>query len=120
MTQFNHQKKHRCLVKKGGHFEFINTVDIAYVNSEDGITFLYTFQGKRHVYNNTIEGLIGGLDDKSFFQINRGQIININAIQKIHPYFNQRMKIEPLPNLKKLNLVVSRAKIQRFKEWIDA
>jgi len=50
MNQLNKKKKNRCLVKKGGHFEYVNVDDIAYVISEDSITFLYTFEGKRHMY----------------------------------------------------------------------
>jgi DNA-binding LytR/AlgR family response regulator len=117
--QLNQQKKHRCLIKKGNHFEFINIADVALVNSEDSLTFLYTFQGKKHLYNNTVEGFMEILDQQQFFQINRAQIINIDAIEKIHPYFNQRMKIEPTSVIKEIELLVSRSKNQPFKDWID-
>jgi two-component system response regulator LytT len=116
----NKQKKHRCLIKKGNHFEFINIVDIAFVHSEDGLTFLYTFQGKRFLYTSTVEGLMDTLDPDQFFQINRGQIVNIDAIQKIFPYFNQRLKIEPMSPVGNIELVVSRSRIQQFKAWVDA
>ena len=116
--QLNEQKKHRFLVRKGNHFEFINVSDIACINSDDGLTFLHTFQNKRHHYTNTIERLIKQLDVRSFFQINRSQIVNIEAIQKIHPYFNQRLKIElRLPT--EFDLVVSRSKVNTFKQWVD-
>lgn len=114
------KKKQRCLVKKGNHFEFINIADIAFIDSNDGLTFLHTFQGKRHLYTNTIEGLSLMLDNQSFFQINRGQIVNVDAIKKIHPYFNSRMKIELLKPVEGVELVVSRSKMNNFKEWLDA
>lgn len=117
--RLNTNKKHRCLIKKGNHFEFINISDIAYVNSSDGLTFLYTYQGKQHLYTNTIEGFFALLDSAVFFQINRGQIININAIQRIHPYFNQRMKVELQIPTKDIDLIVSRSKVPSFKTWID-
>lgn len=113
------QKKHRCLVKKGNHFEFINVTDIAMVNSEDGLTFLHTFQEQRHLYANSVEGIMGMLDERQFFQINRAQIVNIEAIAKIHPYFNQRMKIELKIPTKNIELVVSRSKMSDFKLWVD-
>ncbi len=118
--QLNAQKRNRCLIKKGNHFEFINTADIAFVYSEDGLTFLQTFQGGRHLYSNTVEGFYASLDSSVFFQINRGQIVNINAIQKIHPYFNQRLKLEVNPAKDDLEFLVSRPKAPAFKEWIDA
>lgn len=114
----NKQKKHRCLVKRGNHFEFIEVSDIAFVYSENSITFLHTFDGKRHLYNHTVEGLMKTLDETLFFQISRNQIININAVQKIHPYFNQRLKLElNLPT--EMEFLVSRSKLTPFKDWID-
>ena len=112
-------KKQRCLIKKGDHFEFVQLSDIAYVHSEDGLTFLYTFSGKRHLYNYTIEKLSQELDHSQFFQINRGQIVNINAIDKMHPYFNQRMKLELEHTNKEHEFLVSRSKVQSFKQWIE-
>lgn len=117
-SSLNKQKKHRCLVKRGNHFEFIEVSDIAYVNSENSITFLHTFDGKRHLYNNTVEGLMKNLDETLFFQISRHQIVNINAVQKIHPYFNQRLKLE-LNLATDLEFLVSRSKLTPFKDWID-
>lgn len=117
--KLNQQKKHRCLIKKGNHFEFINISDIAFVNSEEGLTFLHTFQGQRHLYTHTVEGLMEMLDTQQFFQINRGQIVNIEAVARIHPYFNQRMKIDLSVPTKDLDLIVSRSKMQLFKAWVD-
>ncbi|MEO1260195.1 MAG: LytTR family DNA-binding domain-containing protein [Bacteroidota bacterium] len=113
-------KKQRCLVKKGNHFEFISSSDIAFVNSDDGLTFLFTFNGHRHLYANTVEGLMNSLDPQVFFQINRGQIVNINSIKKIHPYFNQRMKLELSVSDKDIEFLVSRSKLPLFRAWVDS
>ncbi|MEM9888728.1 MAG: LytTR family DNA-binding domain-containing protein [Bacteroidota bacterium] len=118
-TQKTAHKKNRCLVKKGNHYEFVDVNEIAYVNSEDGITFLHTFSNQRHIYSKTVEKLMSMLDEQKFFQINRGQIINVAAIQKVHPYFNQRMKIELQERMKDMELLVSRSKVNSFKAWID-
>lgn len=118
--QLNKQKKYRFLIKKGNYFEFVNVSDIAFIHSEDGMTFLHTFQKKRHLYNNTIERITRQLDANIFFQINRGAIININAIQKLHPYFNNRMKIELNIPHREVELIVSRPKMPIFKNWIDS
>lgn len=118
--KLNQQKKLRCLVKKGNHFEFINMADIACVHSEEGLTFLHTFHGQRHLYTHSVEGLMAGLDSQAFFQINRGQIVNINAIKKIHPYFNQRMKLELSVQVTGVEFLVSRSCLQGFKDWVDS
>ncbi|MEM6807581.1 MAG: LytTR family DNA-binding domain-containing protein, partial [Bacteroidota bacterium] len=120
MGNFNQQKKNRCLVKKGKHFEFIDVSDIAYVNSEESITFLHTKDTRRHIYNNTVEGLMASLDTEKFFQINRHQIVHINSIHKIHPYFNQRLKLDLNLPSGDLEFIVSRSKLHPFKIWVDS
>lgn len=113
------QKKHRCLVKKGNHYEYINISDIAFINSKDGMTFLHTVDTKRHLYTKTIENLESLLDPEVFFQISRSQIVNINSINKIHPHFNQRLKIDLHQEHPTVELIVSRSKVSEFKTWVD-
>ena len=112
-------KKHRCLVKKGNHFEFINVDDIAFINSDDSMTFLHCKNGKRHIYTKTLQVLMNELDHEDFFQINRKQIVNINNITKIHPYLNQRLKVELLASTD-LEFIVARNRMAEFKDWVDS
>lgn len=120
LGDFNKKKKNRCLVKRANHFEFIDVSEIAYVHSEESITFLYTKDERRHIYADTVEGLMASLDPYEFFQINRHQIIHINSIQKIHPHFNQRMKLELNLPACDIEFLVSRSKLQLFKAWVDS
>jgi DNA-binding LytR/AlgR family response regulator len=113
------QKKNRFLVKRGNHFEFINANHISYINSDDSLTFLYTNENIRHLYAKTIQDLALSLDKKQFFQINRKQIININHIKKIHPFLNQRLKVE-LNVDASIDFIVSRSKMTEFKDWVDS
>ena len=120
IQSINKPKKNRCLVKRGGHYEYVDVRDIAYVNSEESITFLHTTDGHRHIYNKSVESLFYELDLTTFFHINRSQIININAIKEVHPYLNQRLKIILNPQLKaSTEFVVSRNKMTSFKGWMD-
>jgi len=112
-------KKNRCLVKKGNHFEFVNINDISFINSDDSLTFLYTNDGQRHLYTKTVQLIMGDLDKAQFFQINRKQVVNIDHIRKIHPFLNQRLKIE-LDIKTDLDFIVSRAKMTEFKSWVDS
>lgn len=119
MGSFIKGQRNRCLVKKGNHYEFIGVDDIAYVNSEDSLTFLHTIDKKRHIYTKTIQSLIEELNPQKFFQINRKQIVHIEGIQKIHPFLNQRLLLE-LNTPHDQQFVVSRAKVAEFKSWIDS
>ena len=66
LSDLNTQKKQRFLVKSGGHFEFIDTNDVAIVQSEDGVSLVYDKNGKRYIYNKTIEQLNDILDPIRF------------------------------------------------------
>ena len=114
------RKKNRCLIKRGGHFEYVDVETISYVNSEESITFLHTIDGTRHIYGKTVEALMEELDPSKFFQINRSQILNINGIKEIHPYLNQRLKVLIHQKVKgEVEFVVSRNRINEFKVWLD-
>lgn len=120
MTQLNKKKKNRCLVKKGGHFEYVSVKDIAYVESEDSITFLYTFDGSRYMYAKTVEQLFEEMDHDDFFQINRSQIVKSTAVAQIHPFLNQRLKLHLTPKgAEDKDFIVSRKRLVTFKEWMD-
>ncbi len=120
MGQLNRKKKNRCLVKKGGHYEYVNVEDIAYVMSEDSITFLHTFDDKRFIYAKTIEQLYGELDSDQFYQINRSHIVNSTAVSEIHPFLNQRLKLLLTPkSSREKEFIVSRQRLMPFKQWMD-
>lgn len=120
IDNLSRNKKNRCLVKKGNHFEYINTSEVAFVNSADSITFLHTIDGKKYMYSRTIEQMILELDESQFYQINRAQIINSKVIKEIHSYFNQRLKLVlNIGSPNHLDFVVSRNRLSGFKSWMD-
>ena len=77
-----------------------------------------TNNGKRHILDYTLDQLEQVLDPPQFFRINRKIITRINAIYKIHTYFNSRLKLELQPKTD-LEVIVSRDRVGDFKEWLD-
>ena len=118
LAGMNQRKRNRFLVKKGNHFEFISAQDIGFIHSEDSLTFLYTLEGRRHLYSKTIAHIEHELDTEKFFQINRKQVVNIDAVKKIHPFLNQRLKLDVLGNTG-IEFIVSRNRSTDFKNWVD-
>ncbi len=113
--------KQRCLVKRGGFYDYVEMEQVALVHSEDSLTFLYTKDGRRHLYNKTVEALYDELDKSLFFQINRSQVVHIASIREIHPYLNQRLLLKlDIPLSEEINVVVSRSKLSSFKGWVDS
>ena len=52
-----------------------------------------------------------------YFQINRGEIVNINFIEKIEPYFGDRLAIS-IKNHKQ-HLITSASATSEFRKWLE-
>ncbi|WP_430410668.1 LytR/AlgR family response regulator transcription factor [Kordia sp.] len=113
----NAKKRSGLLVKEGSGFVQIKIKDLLYVYSEDSVTFGVT-NGKRYVIDETIDQLFNSFDVDQFYKINRGQIVAKNAIQKINPYFNHRVKLS-VSHERDQEFIVSRQKTSDFKAWMN-
>lgn len=109
--------KDRFLVKSGQQLTFLSATDIGFFRSSDGLTQAYTFSGKKYFVENTLEELDNLLDPREFFRISRGLTVRLNAIQKIHPHLNGRLKLELAPILSE-DVFVSRDRAGEFKAWL--
>lgn len=113
----NTSKRSGLLVKEGAGFVQMKISDLLYVYSEDSITFGVT-TSKRYIIDETIDQLFTSLDQEEFYKINRGQIVAKRAIEKIHPYFNHRVKLSVLQE-RDQEFIVSRQKTSDFKSWMN-
>ncbi len=113
----NERYKDRFLVKNGQHFSFVQTTDIAYLRSSDGLTQAYCQNGKKYFIDHTLEELERLLDPRAFFRVSRNMTLQVNAIQKIHPYLNGRLKLDIEPVAPE-DVVVSRERVGEFKAWL--
>lgn len=111
--------KQRFLIKSGNAYSYLNTQDINLLYSEDGLSFASTIDSKRVLLDATLEKLNQELDPSRFFKISRKHIVAIDGIQKIHPYLNNRLKIEVRSEYKE-DLIVSRERVKEFKAWVDS
>lgn len=108
----------RFLIKLGQQLSFIQTTEVRYFFSANSLVYLKTQHNKKHLIDQSLDQLQHELDPKQFFRINRKAILCINGIQKIHPYFNSRLKIivNPTPDF---DLIVSRDRVGSFKNWLN-
>ena len=58
------------------------------------------------------------LDPDNFFRTNRQTLVEINAIRKIKPYFQNKVVVEVVPPFKD-KILVSKEKIASFKVWLN-
>ena len=111
------QTRTGLLVKEGNGFVQIKITDLLYAYSEESITFGVT-SDRRYIIDETIDQLFNSLDQSKFYRINRGQIVAKEAIHKIDPYFNHRVKLS-ITNPRDQEFIVSRPKTSDFKTWMN-
>lgn len=109
--------KERIIIKNNDGILILNTIEIAAILAESGRCIAIDTNGKEHFFKGTISELVQELNPAFFFQINRGEIININFISKIENYFKDRLSIQ-LKNYK-TRLITSTSTTSEFKRWIN-
>jgi DNA-binding LytR/AlgR family response regulator len=109
--------KQRFLIKTGQNLTTVETEDIAYFFSEDGVCQFFQFSNKKHIVEHTLDELESLLNPKDFFRINRKLFVNIKSIQKISPHFNSRLKLSLTPQYGD-EILVARERVNDFKAWL--
>lgn len=110
--------KNRFLISKGDAMVPVKVDEIAGFYAEDKEVFLLTFDNKRYIIPHSVEELSVKLDPKHFFRVNRQFILSVDAIKKVHNYFNFKLKVEIVTD-PKIEIIVSRAKATAFKAWMN-
>ena len=92
--------------------------DIAYVYTENTITYVICFDGKRSTTNMSLDDMYTNLNSTLFFRANRQFIISITAIDKIIKYGNSQLKIL-LQSKTSEEIIISKNKAAEFKQWLN-
>jgi DNA-binding LytR/AlgR family response regulator len=110
--------KRRFLVKHKEQLVPVPVEQVAYFFTSNEMVCLVRQDGKQFLLDYTLEELEKLLDPARFFRLNRQFVANLVAINKIHPYFNGKLKLDLLPTPTD-DVLVSREKAQGFKEWLE-
>lgn len=96
----------------------IATEEIAYIYTENTITYVVDIHGKKSTTNASLDELYSGLNASFFYRANRQFIIAISAIQKIIRYGNNQLKIVVNPN-SEIDIIIGKNKAAEFKQWLN-
>jgi len=110
--------RERFLVKTGNSLGYLSINEIAYFYSDQSLVFAKKTNGKQHHLETSLDQLEKELDPAHFFRVSRKIIVQLNAIQKIDPYFNGRLLLSLFPETD-LQATVSRDRVNDFKAWLD-
>ncbi|MBT4919332.1 MAG: response regulator transcription factor [Flavobacteriaceae bacterium] len=108
----------RFLIQSNESFFHLPVEDIALFYSMQGITFAVTFEKREYPINFSLGNLKDQLQPDNFFKINRQFIVNIDAIKRVHSYFNGKLKLEIKPSHAE-DVIIGKDKAASFKRWMD-
>ncbi|RPH34250.1 MAG: DNA-binding response regulator [Bacteroidales bacterium] len=108
----------RFLVYSGDSLFPITIGEIAYFLSEDGVTFLVHEGGKRYIINDSLDQLEDELDPRQFIRVNRQFLMSAKAIQRVHSYGIQKLKLTVKPATD-IDIIVSKLRVTDFKAWLN-
>jgi DNA-binding LytR/AlgR family response regulator len=109
--------RHRFLVKQGQKHLPIEVEAIAYFYVYDRAVLLKTFDNKKFVIDYTMDELEQVLEPKQFFRANRSFIVSIKSVLQLQDYFNSRLVLSLQPAID-MQVLISRDKVNDFKQWI--
>ena len=112
------KEKKRILTYVRNELVPVNIDDIAYVYTENTITYVICFDGKRSTTNMSLDDMYSNLNSSLFFRANRQFIISITAIDKIIKYGNSQLKIL-LQSKTSEEIIISKNKAAEFKQWLN-
>lgn len=109
--------RQRFLVKQGQKMLSIEVGEIAYFFTDDRYSFFMTDSNQKMLVDYTLDELAESLDPARFFRINRGMMVTHRSVDKIDPYFGNRLALTLRPAHNK-EVLVSREKVSDFKVWM--
>ena len=92
--------------------------EIAYIYTENTITYVVDIHGKRSTTNSSLDELYSTFDPSFFYRANRQFIIAISAIEKIIRYGNNQLKLLVNPN-SEVDIIIGKNKAAEFKQWLN-
>lgn len=96
----------------------VSTDRIAYIYTENTITYVVCFDGKKSNTSSSLDDIYTNLDTSLFFRANRQFIISITGIEKIIKYGNSQLKIVVQSN-SNVEIIISKNKAAEFRQWLN-
>lgn len=121
MGALQHREKQyrtRFLIAGPDKLWTLQVSDIAYLYSENKITFAVTHTAAEHIIDISLDKLSEQLNPDTFFRANRQTILSISSIKHIEPYFNGKVAVHVIPPCK-TKITISKEKLSAFKMWLN-
>lgn len=109
--------KSRLVIKLSQGIYLLRVKDVTCIQTHHGVAYAYRVDGKKFPISEKLADLQEQLDPNQFFRINRSELIQVEYIEKVDSYFNDRLAI----NIKgqKKELITSAARTSAFRKWLQ-
>ena len=111
--------KSRFLIKIGDKMLSVETDQVAYFQTRNGVVHLTTLSERTYLMDQSLDELESLLDPARFFRANRQFIVAFQSIHTVHRYHKGKLLVETRPSSKE-DIVVSAEKSTKFKSWLDS
>lgn len=112
------QYKQRFTVRMRNSLYVLTVDEIAFVQADEGVTFAIDATGSRYPLAGTLTELERQLDPNQFGRLNRSELVNIAFVEKMEPYFNNRLAVK-LRVQPEVVLTTSAAQTPEFRRWLE-
>ena len=113
------KEKEFFIVKKGLKYNLIRTLDIAFIYTQDNVTYIVDAQSRKFIGTeplNLIESSLGAV----FFRANRQFIINAYMIKNFFSYDNGKILVEMNIEHTSSKIVISKVTAPKFRNWLES
>ena len=116
LTKLRNEGQKNFLVNSGKEIKIIPSQEISYFYAEDRSVYLVNSQGRKFLFNETLEKVHTNLP-KFFCRVNRKVIVNLNQISSIENYTYGRLliTIDPKPGF---DVIIPLERVNGFKNSI--
>jgi DNA-binding LytR/AlgR family response regulator len=109
--------KERLLIKRGQQLSYLKIESTAFCYADGKLCYAVDFSSNKYLLEYNLSQLEEQLQPKKFYRVNRHLLVNIEAVSKVHTWLGGRLKLELLPSAN-TDTVVSRERVNGFKEWL--
>jgi DNA-binding LytR/AlgR family response regulator len=119
MLQPQQQFREKFLMKTGQKFFPVSLEDIAYFFAEDKNVFAVLHDGRKFIWDESLDKLEPQLDPNKMYRANRQFIISHRSVEVVHAWFKGKLKLMLKP-VSAEEVIVSAEKANLFKSWMGS
>ncbi|MBG8552921.1 LytR/AlgR family response regulator transcription factor [Hymenobacter guriensis] len=112
------QYRQRFSVRMRNGLYILQVEEVAYVQADEGVTFAVDAAGTRYPLSGTLTEVERQLNPAHFGRLNRSELVNIGFVEKVEPYFNNRLAVK-LRGKADVVLTTSAAQTPEFRRWLE-